>query len=778
MKRVLVILLCLLCSTAIASHIVGGEFELLYIRKNVYRLNLILYFDRLHSTFEPPGNEFTITVGIFSKRSNQLIQEEVLVFDEDQMKDVEYYEPTCSNGEVVTARLLYWKEITLSDLQFSDPQGYYVIWERCCRNYEITNIYSEDPNDQSIPSPIAAGQTFYLEFPAIIKNGSPFINSSPILNPPLNDFGCANLPYFVDFAGEDKDRDSLVYSLVTPLSTHTADANPPGNIPRPGPYPSVQWRPGFSLDNIVQGAPDLSISRDGLLRVTPTIDGIFVFGVRVEEFRAGEKIGELRRDFQLVVAEGCEPAEPPVITAKELSSPDFSNSLSVSFSNDVADDERCIEVKVSDPDALSADNNFSEVVKLRAIAIGFKADVSEILPEVKNGSINPSSPEKVFRICFEKCPYNPTGDFVIGIIAADDACALPLMDTVKINVHVEPPPNVDPYFETPDVAETLAVNMEKSWDISGVDADLNPLDIKVITDGFVLEEFGMSLETIKLENGKYEAKLNWDPDCNVLKFGTRRDFNIKIAMDDIECNFNQADTMEFDLHVEIPVNTAPVLTVTSASEIEVIDGVVTAETDMPIVLDVSSKDMDVISPHNALTLELDTAASELPDGYTFTNVTGTGQINSVFSWSPDCSIFTEGVYRRDYKFVFRTFDQSCIDQKSDTVEISAIVKDIDQGLENFLPPNLVTPNGDGYNEFFGLDEIAKISDSDVLPNLPRDNCMGKFLAIRIYNRWGKKVFESDQRNFRWYANNQAAGIYFYYISYTNVEFKGSINLKF
>jgi hypothetical protein len=775
MKRVLVVLLCMFCSTAIASHIVGGEFELLYLSKNLYRLNLILYFDTKHSDFPPPGQEQAITVAIFSKRTNQLIQKYLLNF-QDPPQHVEYYQIECANGEVVTDRLLYWANITLPDAQFSDSEGYYVVWERCCRNYLIDNIYSDDPNGGA-PSPIAAGQTFYLEFPAITKNGVPFINSSPRLNPPLNDYGCPNLPYFVDFAGTDDDGDSLVYTLATPLNTHSTVAVP--NIDDAfAPFPEVQWKPGFSLDNIFQGNPDLSISRDGLLRVTPTIPGLFVFAVRCEEFRDGVKIGELRRDFQMFVASGCQPAEPPVITAKELGSADFSNSLSVSFNNDVSDEERCIEVKVSDPDALSADNNFSEDIEIRAIAIGFKANVSEILPADKDESITPGNPEKIFRICFEKCPYNSTGDFVIGIIAFDDACALPLMDTVKVNVHVEPPPNVDPAFETPDVNETLAVNAEKSWDISGVDADLNPLDINVITDGFTMEEFGMSLETIKLENGKYEARLSWDPDCNVVKFGTRRDFEIKISMDDVECNFNKADTMTFNLHVDIPLNTAPVLTVTSASEVEVIDGVVSAEADMPIVLDVTSKDIDIVPPHNALTLELDTAASELPDGYTFTNVTGTGQINSVFSWSPDCSIFSDGVYQKDYKFVFRTFDQSCIEQKSDTAEISAIVKDVDQGVENFQPPNLVTPNGDGYNEFFGLDEIAKVSDTDVLPNLPRDNCVGKFLSIRIYNRWGKKVFESDQRNFRWYANNQAAGIYFYHINYSNVEFKGSINLKF
>ena len=73
----------------------------------------------------------------------------------------------------------------------------------------------------------SAGQTFYLEFPPVIKDGQPFINSSPSLFPPLNDYACPRKPYYVDFAGVDDDGDSLVYSLVTPLSTHSSDPFPP-----------------------------------------------------------------------------------------------------------------------------------------------------------------------------------------------------------------------------------------------------------------------------------------------------------------------------------------------------------------------------------------------------------------------------------------------------------------------------------------------------------------------------------------------------------------------
>jgi hypothetical protein len=96
---------------------------------------------------------------------------------------------------------------------------------------------------------------------------------------------------------------------------------------------------------------------------------------------------------------------------------------------------------------------------------------------------------------------------------------------------------------------------------------------------------------------------------------------------------------------------------------------------------------------------------------------------------------------------------------------------------------VITPNSDGCNDFFALEGITDSPPSGlcqdfVLPNLPIDNCDGKFLGIRIYNRWGDKVFYSSDRKFRWYAPEDAAGVYFYYISYSNKEFKGSLSVRY
>src|SRR5690606_9731256 len=167
----LVGLFLLACFSARASHIVGGEFELIHISGNTYRLNMILYFDELNGN--PGARDQFVDARIFRKRDNFIMINAIRLFM-TSIENVPYTQPECSSGEIVTTKIIYGINLNLSPAEFNDPDGYYISWERCCRNYSITNIYSEDPMLGSR----YAGQTFYLEFPPVVKNGEPFVNSS------------------------------------------------------------------------------------------------------------------------------------------------------------------------------------------------------------------------------------------------------------------------------------------------------------------------------------------------------------------------------------------------------------------------------------------------------------------------------------------------------------------------------------------------------------------------------------------------------------------------
>jgi hypothetical protein len=894
MKKIVLVVLCLWAFPVAASHIVGGEFEIIHLSGIRYRINLILYFDELNGS--DGARDPSVDARIFRKRDNALMMNVYLPFS--SQTPVNYTQPACSDGEVVTSRIVYTGVVTLTPQQFSDAQGYYLAWERCCRNYKITNIYSDDP----LSGGRYAGQTFYLEFPPVVKNGETFINSSPRLFPPLNDYACPRRPYYVDFAGVDDDGDSLVYSIVTPLNTKTADALPlPDFRPRPRPYPLVTYRPPFSETNIMAGMPDLKISADGFLTVTPTVVGLFVFAVRCEEYRDGVKIGELRRDFQMLVDDGCHPADPPEVKGKRLTDGTFGydNTMDVTFSNDVSDNDRCIQVEVSDLDALREEDNFTENVTIKAIPLGFKKDVSGILPAVTSATLSNGS-TSVFDICFDRCPFIEAGPFQVGIVAYDDACSLPLSDTLKITVNIEPPANGDAYFTTADVTDYLFEGDKKEWSIEALDPDADPLVVGVITDGFNLADAGMEIQTVEQVDGSYKSTFVWDARCDVYDFTARTSFEVKVLVDDMdECNFNDPDTMVFHLTVELPGNANPVIS-SDLTEGQLGDGisrklfeslsfnvfgddadgntirlsgsgdgfdmatfgmsfpaasaaghvgsefnwqlacdqidlaekntfdvrfivvddankcrlyqadtltvqvraeppdnspplltVASTNVDLPFVnnqqdlfvgqqisLGINSADADV-APQDHLVIEMVSAEGSVePTGYLFERGEGRGNAQTTFAWNTDCSIFVDGVYENHYKFTFRTFDDRCQNAKADTVAVEFTIKDVQNDIATFIPPNFVSADRDPEerNEFFAMvrlnEQTGQLEDI-----LPKDNCVGHFVGITIFNRWGKRVFESTQRDFKWYPDEGSSGVYFYTLTYSDKEFKGSVTVR-
>ncbi len=903
MKRFFLTLLLLISFPLVASHIVGGEFELIHISGSTYRLNLIIYFDQINGAIG--AKDPSVTATIYRKRDKVFMGQVILPLSSET--NVPYTQPVCSSGEIVTSKLLYTSTLTLSPAIYNDPEGYFVVWERCCRNYTITNIYSQQPQGANV----AAGQTFYLEFPPVVKRGEPLINSSPRLFPPLNDFACPFRPYYVDFAGVDDDDDSLVYSLVTPLNTTSAVALP---VPSPGPFPEVIWKPGYGLSNIINGQPDLRISKEGLLTATPRTQGLFVFAVQIDEYRDGEKIGESRRDFQMLVVDACPQAEPPQILGKKMADSDFifDENMTVSFSNSVADGDRCIQVRISDPDSGKPEDNFAEKISIRAVPLNFKKNVSEILPQVTSTVLFNSS-TKDFTICFPQCPFIEGGPYQIGIIAFDDACSLPLTDTLKIAVNIEPPVNSNPYFVDP-VQPLSIVQLdeggfyEKDFEIR--DDDGNELIVAITTDGFLLADAGIKVEIEEpRQNGLVKGKIRWDAFCNIYDFTNRTNFDVKIIVDDNDvcdfgeptsttfrfslrlpgnadpfidtdltsdpqerkvlnlqrrineslsflvtgkdlvdndllildiekrdslnfygitfspetkngivssrfqwdlqcskvnltkkstftfqfivvdnankCRFYKADTVDVQVKILPPLNASPQLTVMQGTE-SVNDQTVDFTLGQPILFSLTGIDADIFPEQDLLSLSLlEARGDKTPEGYSFTPVEGKGRVETVFSWTPDCSIFKNDIYENEYVFKFLLKDNRCYSARADTATVHVIVKDIDNSGREFLPPNVFTPNGDGCNDYFALEGIGPCSLNPVSEqtpdqqiSLPLDNCINRFETVHVYNRWGGQVFVSTERKFRWYAPDQAAGVYYYVIKYTNKEYKGSLSIRF
>jgi hypothetical protein len=79
-------------------------------------------------------------------------------------------------------------------------------------------------------------------------------------------------------------------------------------------------------------------------------------------------------------------------------------------------------------------------------------------------------------------------------------------------------------------------------------------------------------------------------------------------------------------------------------------------------------------------------------------------------------------------------------QINDTIKISFLDCSLDI-------PNLITANGDSYNEYF-----------EIKTNISRP------LEVSIYNSWGSRVFQNLEYKNNWNANGLEAGVYYYQVS--------------
>jgi len=92
---------------------------------------------------------------------------------------------------------------------------------------------------------------------------------------------------------------------------------------------------------------------------------------------------------------------------------------------------------------------------------------------------------------------------------------------------------------------------------------------------------------------------------------------------------------------------------------------------------------------------------------------------------------------------------------SDTVvKIVQIIDDV------LTFPNVITPNGDGYNDFF------VITNGDKYPNN----------KLVVFNRWGKIVFEQTNYDNKWDGDSLAEGTYFYIFYYLDNAYNGSLTV--
>ena len=720
----LILFFCLTLS-AQATHIVGGEFQLSYTNGTSYELTLNLYVDKLKGN--PGAIDNSIRVSIFTKNTNLRVLDVMMPLV--SRSPVNYSFIACTNPELSTEKVVYKLNLNLPENLYANQGGYYVVYERCCRNNSIDNIIN--PQD--------AGQTFYLEFPAVVRNGVRFINSSPELFPPLSDYACVNDLFYYDFGGVDPDGDSLVYEMTTPFNGYSApfpnDLVAPWALPAP--YPLVNWINGLSTANQIPGSPAASINRNtGRFTVKPTLTGLFVFAVKCSEYRNGQKIGEVRRDFQLLVL-NCPKNAPPAIRIRQAGKKTFYREGDIiKITNK---DSRCLEIYSSDTDP-------DESLTIETKPVNFT--LTDPLVALQTGIVNQNGNIDSLKTvaCFPECLNSEGKVYLLDLIVRDDGCSLPKRDTVRVSFQIEPLPNADPLITTtanavsfrPKLGEVLA------FDVIGTDADNDLISLSVTG-----VDFNVNAQTLTFPAnaapGQVISPFTWKIDCNAINQAL---YTLKFTATTRVCGEIITKDTFIEVRPEYQNNKPTITTDMAGKTIDILFG--TTFTDTIFGTD---PDLDLI----ALAAEgEDFNLAEV--GMKFTPGSGNGQAKALFTWQPACEVVSKNQYRVNFILT----ESTCKPFPPQTLTVTFNITY--SAPATFIPANIFTPNNDGLNDVF------------VMPTLPPDFCTSVFSRIKIYNRWGGLVYESQDRNFAWDGKDVTDGVFYYHIYYTNKKYTGTVTL--
>ncbi len=280
------------------SHIVGGELFYNCLGNNQYQITLKLYRDCNCAGANCADYGDPEYVTIFNA-SGGIVQQIALPKPPRDTLQPTLSNPCMVQPDVCVEQAIYTGVVTLLPL----AGGYDLVYQRCCRTTALLNLAQIGGLGQ--------GATYISHVP---DPGLAACNSAPHFNslPPM--YLCANAPLSIDCSATDPDGDVLVYSLCDPYDGASANCpNPspagPTNCPSAPspPYNNAAYNFPYSSTNFTNNPPnanDLTINpQTGLLSGTPNNIGIFDITVCVSEYRNGQLLSVLRRDFQFSVTQ-------------------------------------------------------------------------------------------------------------------------------------------------------------------------------------------------------------------------------------------------------------------------------------------------------------------------------------------------------------------------------------------------------------------------------------------------------------------------------------------
>lgn len=282
MKKIflLVLLASLFATNTKASHNYGGEITYEWVSSSMYNVTVKLYTDCIGL---PPGNSININYSSVNCAINQpRTLFKISTIDISQVCDTMLL--ACNGG---TLPGLYETVYQGTITALTPCTDWVLSYDFCCRATP-TNIGTTNANFHIETT---------LDNTVHLNNKSPYFADSPRWMIPVNGMNLINAGAY------DADGDSLHFSLIAPKSSNTT---------------SIVHSAGHSAVQPFSGMSTTIDPNTGIIStMTPNV-GQYLLCVKVDEFRNGQLISSVKRDFTTNVY--VDPDPLPEITNLNLGS--------------------------------------------------------------------------------------------------------------------------------------------------------------------------------------------------------------------------------------------------------------------------------------------------------------------------------------------------------------------------------------------------------------------------------------------------------------------------
>jgi gliding motility-associated-like protein len=257
----------------VASHMMGADISYECLGGNQYRISLNIYRDCNGISV---SSNYDVTVSSASCGITQTLtlnQAASTGIEVSPLCAAQISQSTCNGGTLPgVQQYLYQATITLPQ-QCNDWTIATTDIDFCCRNSSITNLSSPSSQD--------------LYIRATLNNTNGLCNNAPFFTTLPVPYICNGQLINYNHGTVDIDGDSLVYTLVNPLTTNGANIGYTGGYTPTNPFG-------------VSGSFQFN-SQTGQMTFTPSGLQVAVVTVLVQEYRNGVLIGSVMRDIQVVI---------------------------------------------------------------------------------------------------------------------------------------------------------------------------------------------------------------------------------------------------------------------------------------------------------------------------------------------------------------------------------------------------------------------------------------------------------------------------------------------